>query len=254
VSLPQDHLSRRLLGPDGRVVIVAIDHPMYSWPCPGLEDRGALVGTCIAAGADAFIAAYGTLRDLAPELAGARRILKLDLTTLALRAYPVAEYRLAWTLDDAVRLTVDAVLTYVQIGGPEELTALTSAARVAAAADRAGLPYVCEIMPVESERFPDATDPVAIAAATRTAIEIGSHVVKTTIPTPPEAIAQASGFGVPVVVAGGDPAPPEEKLAQVHAAVSAGAAGVAVGRNVWGAPRPGDVVASLVEAVHGSRR
>ena len=167
-------------------VIVAIDHPLYMWPVTGLEDRRALIGGVAAAGADAFIASYGTLRDCADAFAGCTRILKLDLATVSVGAYRDSEFRLAWTLEDAARVGADAVLTFVQLGTGGELDALVAAARVAAAADRAGLAYVCEIMPVESSPYPDPYDPAAIAAAARSAAELGAHVVKTSMPTPPE--------------------------------------------------------------------
>ena len=237
---------------DGRIVVVAIDHPLYSWPCAGLEDRRGLIERAVAAGADAFIGAYGTLRDLASSFGTARRILKLDLTTVALHSYPPTPYRLAWSIEDAARLGVDAVLTYVQVGGPGELEALCAAARVAAAADAVGLPYICESMPVESPAFPDARNPIAVAAATRAAAELGAHVVKTTLPIPAGELAQSVAFGVPVIVAGGDPAEDSELLAAVRGAMRAGAAGVAFGRNVWGAADPGARVAELAAAVHGS--
>ena len=51
------------LAADGKAVIVAIDHAMYSWPCAGLEDRAALLRRVSDAGADAIIASYGTIRD-----------------------------------------------------------------------------------------------------------------------------------------------------------------------------------------------
>lgn len=242
----------KLLAPDGRAVVVAIDHPLYSWPCEGLEDRKHLISACVGAGADAFIGSYGTLRDLAADFGNARRVLKLDLTTVSVRSYPLSPYRLAWSLEDAARLGADAVLTYVQVGGPEELDALTAAARVASAADQFNIPYICESMPVESARFPDAADPTAIAAATRTAVELGAHAVKTTVPAPPFAIRDAASFGVPVIVAGGDPGPRERLLDDVAEALKAGARGVAFGRNVWGTSDPAGMVSDLVRRVHTS--
>ncbi len=70
----------------------------------------------------------------------------------------------AWTVDDAVRLGVKAVMTYIQLGAPFELEALRAAARIAADCDRAGIDYVCEIMPVESQAVsrrlrPDSPSP-----------------------------------------------------------------------------------------------
>ena len=236
-----------------RTVIVAIDHPLYMWPVAGLEDRQALIGAVSAAGADALIASYGTLRDYGDACAGCTRILKLDLATVSVGTYRDSEFRLAWTLEDAARVGADAVLTYVQLGTPGELDALVAAGRVAAEADRVGLAYVCEIMPVESSPYPDPYDPAAIAAAARSAAELGAHVVKTSMPTPPEAIGLAATCGLPVVTAGGDPTPDADSLIdRVERAVAAGAAGVAFGRNVWGSPDPAAMVRRLRDAVHGA--
>jgi fructose-bisphosphate aldolase/2-amino-3,7-dideoxy-D-threo-hept-6-ulosonate synthase len=233
------------LAADGRAVIVAVDHPLYSWPCRGLEDREALLRAVVAAGADAVIVAYGTLRDCRQALGGAAPILKLDLTTLTLDGYGATEYVAAWTVDDALRLGAGAVLTYVQVGTPFELAALQLAGRVAAAADARGLAYVCEITP-------GGDDPQAIAGCCRTAAELGARVVKTSFPQPASAIAAGVGCGIPVVLAGGDPREPERSLADAAAAIEAGAAGVAFGRNVWGAPDPASMVRDLRRVVHGA--
>lgn len=240
------------LAADGRAVVVAVDHGLYSWPVAGLEDRAGLVAAVCEAGADGVIASYGTLRRCREAFAGAARILKLDLTTVTLGGYADTEFSLAWTVDDALRLGADAVLTLVQLGTPFELDTLRSAARVAADADTAGVPYVCEILPYESERFPDAFAPEAVAAAARTASELGASVVKTSMPSPPDAIEVACSCGVPVLVAGGDLREDREELfAVTERAVEAGAAGVAYGRNVWGSADPAATVRRLAEIVHG---
>ena len=186
-----------LLAADGRLLVVALDHRLYSWPNPGLEDRRAVIESAAAAGADAMIVSYGTLRDHHDAFGDARAILKLDLTTISIGPYADAPYRLAWTVDDAIRLGAAAVLTYVQVGASCELDDLTSAAHVAAAADRAGIDYVCEIMPV------DSVSPTAVAAAARTGAELGAHIIKTSLPDPPAGIAEACAHGTPVIVAGG---------------------------------------------------
>lgn len=244
--------ARGPLGADGRALIVAVDHPLYSWPCAGLEDRASVLRAVSAAGADAVICSYGTLRDLHEAIGAAAPILKLDVTTLAVGDhYPVSEYVLAYRVEDAERLGAAAVLTYVQLGTPFELDALRTAARVAVRADELGLPYVCEIMPLEGETYPEPAAPLAIAAAARTAAELGAHIVKTTVPNPPEAMAEVAGCGVPVVLAGGDLDADEERLLdRVRRALDAGAAGVAHGRNVWGRPDPGAAVAALRALVH----
>jgi DhnA family fructose-bisphosphate aldolase class Ia len=54
-----------------------------------------------------------------------------------------------------------------------------------------------------------------------------------------------------LVLAGGDPRDPARSLADAAAAMEAGAAGVAFGRNVWGASDPGAMVRDLCRIVHG---
>jgi DhnA family fructose-bisphosphate aldolase class Ia len=241
------------LGPDGRWVVVAIDHPLYSWPCQNLEDRAKLLGKVVSAGADAIIASYGTIRDCREAFGNARPILKLDLTTVAVGGdYPVTEYVLAWSLDDARRLEVDTVLSYVQLGTPFELDALRNAARIAADCDAAGCTYVCEIMPAASEGSEPDDDGMYIAAACRVGAELGAHVIKTSLPQVPGRIRQATGFGVPVLVAGGAWVDDRADLfAAAREVMAAGSAGVAFGRNVWGADDPAVVVSALRDIVHG---
>lgn len=234
-----------LLAADGRLLVVAIDHAMYSWPHPGLVDRDALIDTVVAEGADALIVSYGTLRDHRDALQGAKAILKLDLTTLSVGPYRDAPYRLAWTIDDALRLGAAAVLSYVQVGASYELDDLHVAATIASAADRAGIPYVCEIMPI------DSVAPVAISAATRAGAELGAHVIKTSLPDPPAGLAEACAHGTPVIVAGGDLAADRETLYDaVATCLAGGAAGVAFGRNVWASDDPGGTVRRLAALVH----
>ncbi len=240
-----------LLFPNGRGVVVATDHPMYMWPARGLDDRGALIAEVADAGADGVIATYGTLRDHADAFGSAKKILKLDLKALSVGGYQDGDHAVCWTLEDAQRIGADAVLTFVQVGAPDELTALTAAARIAAACDEQGFAYVCEIMPVESQAYPNPFDADAIAACARVAAELGAHVVKTTIPNPPEAITGAVECGLPIFLAGGDPQPTEDSfLEQIRQAVEAGAQGVAVGRNVWGGEDPARMVRKLREVVH----
>lgn len=242
---------------DGRSVVVAIDHTLYSWPCRGLEDRRKLLKRIASAGVDAIIASYGTIRDFREEFGAARPILKLDVTSLAIGSnYAVSEYVMAYTLEDAARLGVKTVLNYIQLGAPFELEALRQSAMLAARCDREGFDYLCEIMPIESAMYPDAFAPEAIAAACRTGQELGAHAIKTTMPLPAEAIAEAvAACAVPVILAGGAPAADREAFfATIATAMAEGAAGVAVGRNVWGAPDPGAVVERLAGIVHDERR
>ena len=238
---------------DRRAVVVAIDHTLYTWPCIGLEDRQHLIQQVARGGADAIIASYGTIRNFRSCFGTAKPILKLDLTELSLgEAYAATDHVVCWTVEDALRLDVNTVMTYVQLGTSFELEGLRAAGRLAAACDDAGLTYVCEIMPIESERYPDPAAPDAIVASCRTGAELGAHIIKTTMPTPAETIKDAvSACGVPVILAGGElTGARTQLLSNVGIAMQHGASGVAFGRNVWGAPDIDAMMKQLVGIIH----
>ena len=82
-------------------------------------------------------------------------------------------------------------------------------------------------------------------------MELGADVVKTSMPTPPEALADAAAFGVPVIIAGGELTSERESLfGAVDVAMRSGASGVAFGRNVWGSADPAGTVSELARIVH----
>jgi len=244
------------LAEDGQAVVVAIDHPLYSWPCRGLEDRERILRQVSSAGADAIIASYGTIRDLKSAFGRAAPILKLDVSNVGMSAMPAeGEHVLGWSVDDALHLEVQAVLTRILLGTAFELQSLRTAARVAAQCDRQGIAYVCEILAVESDAYPAPAAPEATALAARVGAELGAHVIETSMPVPAAAVAEAVACGVPLILAGGELTNDRNRLLQdVKTAIEQGAAGVAFGRNVWGARDPAGMVLNLCDIVHPARK
>jgi DhnA family fructose-bisphosphate aldolase class Ia len=99
---------------------------------------------------------------------------------------------------------------------------------------------------------PDQHTPQNIARVVRQAAEMGADYVKTLYTGDPESMCRVvDGATVPVIILGGDRATDDNALVtQVSAALSAGVAGIAFGRNIWRAPDPGAVTARLVDVVH----
>lgn len=62
------------LAADGRAVVVAIDHGLYSWPVPGLEDRAGLVAAVCEARRRRRHSQLRTLRACRDAFAGAARV------------------------------------------------------------------------------------------------------------------------------------------------------------------------------------
>jgi DhnA family fructose-bisphosphate aldolase class Ia len=93
-----------------------------------------------------------------------------------------------------------------------------------------------------------------VSRASRIAVELGADIVKTVCPGPAEEFAAVvEACPAPVVALGGPKmASDDDVVAFARGVVSAGASGIAFGRNVWGSSDPTALVKRLREAVHGS--
>jgi DhnA family fructose-bisphosphate aldolase class Ia len=210
-------------------------------PARGLDlDTMAAV---VAAGADAVMTTYGTARRAAaqPGLLGqAALVVSLDV-----HAPDPDEQVLA-----ALRLGADSVKVLASSGDRAQWTAL---GRYALAAERWGLPFQAEVIPGGFDQ-PEQHTPQTIASVCRQAAEMGADYVKTFYTGDPDSMRSVvEGATVPVIILGGGRAPDDDALlGQVRDALSAGVAGIAFGRNIWGSPDPAGITARLAALLHPS--
>src|ERR1700730_7629739 len=230
---------RRLFQPDGRMLLVAMDHAGFMGPMPGLDLE--TMACVVAAGVDAVMTTYGTARRAAkqPEvLAQAAMVLSLDI-----HAAEPEEHVL-----NALRLGADSVKVLASSGDRSQWTALQ---RYALVCERWGIPFQAEVIPGGFDQ-PDKHTPQNIASVCRQAAEMGADYVKTLYTGDPESMQRVvEGATLPVVILGGDKASDENSLVrQVQDALDAGVSGVAFGRNIWSHHDPSAITRRLVEAVH----
>ncbi|GIV85139.1 MAG: hypothetical protein KatS3mg052_2146 [Candidatus Roseilinea sp.] len=162
------------------------------------------------------------------------------------------EWDLLHSVEDAVRLGVQAVVVMAFIGIPVELQTFRIISRVARECAQAGLTLMVEALPCPSERIPDAKDARAMASAARLAFEHGADLVKTYYTGSPESFRLVSQTcPVPVLIAGGPKMEtPSETLQVAYGALEGGAAGVVFGRNVWQSGDAVGVVRALRCLIH----
>ena len=231
---------RRLFRPDGRLLLVAMDHAAFMGPADGLD----LSTMCavVSAGADAVMTTFGLARRAAAlepgGLGQAALVLSLDVFA------PEPEEQVL----NALRLGADSVKVLAVSGDRAQWTALQ---RYALTCERWGMPLQAEVIPGGFDR-PDQHTPANIASVCRQAAEMGADYVKTFYTGDPDSMRRVvEGATVPVIILGGDRAADEEALLQqVRGALSAGVAGIAFGRNIWGHADPAAITARLVEVVH----
>lgn len=244
-----------VLASDGRALIVAMDHARTHGVIEGLEDPGDVIDAVAEAGADGVMTTFGVIKKYRDRLIG--RIpttMRLDGGPSLYREDWLAytEWSLLHSVEDAVALGVDAVVLMAFVGIPVELETYRIVAKVAGECMSAGLPLLVEALPCESERIPDATDPMAMASAARLGFEHGADFIKTYYTGTPENFRPVvENCPVPVLIAGGPRMDTiEASLDVVRGAMDAGASGVVFGRNIWQNADPGGMVRALSSVIH----
>jgi len=232
---------RRLFGDDGRSLVVAMDHPAFADQVqPGLADPEPIIRAVVAAGSDALLLPPGSAERWSSAVDRAALIVSL----------PLDDRRGVAT---ALRIGADAVkvITCPWLpGGPDERGRLSV---LAAECHRWGLPLMVETVPGGWDATGEFRSVERLAVAARTAAELGADVVKTFAPESGEETRQLVEYAtVPVLLLGGGPQGDRSVLRRrVAQSLAAGAAGLVIGRNIWGVDDPQSACAELVKLVHG---
>ncbi|GII66511.1 fructose-bisphosphate aldolase [Sphaerisporangium krabiense] len=246
-------LRRMHRGGDDGLFIVPLDHSVTEGPVTGGRDLDRLLGLLAGNGVDAVVLHKGSLRYVAPERF-TRMSLIVHLSASTVHAPdPNAKYLVA-SVEESLRLGADAVSVHVNLGSEEERRQIADMAAVAEACDRWNVPLLAMMYP----RGPHIADPrkaELVAHAVTLAADLGADIVKTVCP---EAVsdmrAVTSLSPIPVVVVGGPRDPDADNvLAYVDDALRGGAAGVAMGRNIFLAPEPGVMAAKIADRIHPHR-
>jgi len=233
---------------NGRTVIVPIDHGT-AIPVPGLEDPGALIGS-LRPWADAFVVNYGLARACRSALDGRGVCLRTDVYKPARFGNPDHGAYMTYGAADAVRAGAHCVMHMLYPHHPDEARHFRESARLMSECHQAGLPVITEVLPFGLGRTADYT-PEHIGFAVRSAAELGADIVKTAYPGDKDAFRRiVEACFVPVIVLGGAANDEASILRMVADAINAGAAGIAIGRNVWQHPQPALMLRRLHAIVH----
>lgn len=236
-----------------RLFIVPLDHSITDGPInrPGktLDD---LVGELAASEVDAVILHKGSLRHVrSSRFQELSLIMHLSAST---RHAPDPDAKfLVTTVEEAISLGADAVSVHVNLGSADERGQVQDLGTVARHCDRWNIPLLAMVYVRGSA--PDAsTDHRLVAHAASLAADLGADIVKTAFVGSLASLAEvAADCPIPIVAAGGPRAESvEEALTFVRGVIAAGAAGVAMGRNIFQQPSPRTAAALVARLVHGS--
>jgi putative autoinducer-2 (AI-2) aldolase len=236
----------RIIKPDGRTVMLAVDHGYFLGPTTGLEDVGKTVQPLLPY-ADALMPTRGIVRSsidpssetpIVLRVSGGNSILDEDLSYEGVTV----------AMEDAVRLNVAAVAISIYVGSPNQRETLLNLAKLIDAGQRYGIP-VLAVTAVGKNMGKDAR---YLALACRIAAELGAHFVKSYYCEGFEKVVKTCP--VPVVMAGGKKLPEPEALELTYNAITRGAAGVDMGRNIFQSEAPVAMIQAVRAIVHGGAR
>lgn len=238
----------RIFAEDGRTVIIALDHGLIDGPCEGFEDPAATIAAVVAGGADAILTSFGIAERFAAELSGVGLIVRSDGAETNLGSHSTGSLPRFFGPEDALRIGADALVVTAMPGSDKEAGTLETLAHVAAESHRWGLPVLGEMVPGGFDSSPETRGADAIALAARLGAELGADFIKA--PYCDDYQTVTSSTFAPVVILGGAKGDEQLMLSNIHAAIGAGAVGVAIGRNVFQADDPTAMTRSIVAIVH----
>ena len=245
------HRMNHIFLPNGKTFILAIDHGLNFNVLPAMKNPGRIIRDCATAGVNAFLSTPGLLARFAGDFLGKGIILRIDGGVSMLGRQP-KPLQTVVDPEEALVSGADALVTMSFPGSQFESESLGAVARNIQKAHRWGLPVVVEALPRGFEGGEDSRTPQNIIFACRQAAELGADIIKTEYTGSAETMRElAESVYVPVVILGGSKKIPErEFLREIRDAMDAGAAGVAIGRNIWGHENPARYAAAIAKVIH----
>ncbi|MEV8512054.1 2-amino-3,7-dideoxy-D-threo-hept-6-ulosonate synthase [Dactylosporangium sp. NPDC051484] len=233
------------------LLIAPVDHSIADGPIvTRTSSLDRLMGHLAAGGVDAVIVHKGSVRHIHPDrFAEMSLIVHLNAST-GHALDPDAKYMVT-AVEEAIRIGADGVSVHVNMGSLEEHQQIQDLARIADACDRWNLPLMAMMYP-RGPKITDPSDPALVAHAVTIAADLGADLVKTVYPGSVSRMLELTGIcPIPVLVAGGPRRGSDTELLQFVAdAMAGGAAGVAMGRNLFQAADPERLAKKIARLIH----
>jgi len=227
-----------------------MDHGITVGPVKGLTNMRDAVSKVVAGGANAVLMHKGLPRFChRGEGRDVGLIIHLSAGT-AISPDPNAK-ELVCTVEEAIKIGADAVSVHINLGAETDREMLRQLGFVGQRCMEWQMPLVA-MMYTRGPKIKNEYDVGNVKHAARVAAELGADIVKVSYTGSSESFFEVvEGCSVPVVIAGGEKMETDEEIFEmVEGALSAGAAGVSIGRNAFQHENPTKMVAALSKMVH----
>ncbi|KPK64685.1 hypothetical protein AMJ83_00330 [candidate division WOR_3 bacterium SM23_42] len=238
----KNRLSRIIRPETGRTVMLAVDHGYFLGPTSGLEVPGETIKPLLSY-ADSLMLTRGVLRTSVPAEFNIPIVLRVSGGTSILHD-DLSNEDITTSMEEAIRLNVSAVALSIFVGSAHEKETLTNLSKLVTQGVGYGIP-VLAVTAVGREMTRDAK---YLSLCCRIAAELGAHFIKTYYCENFEKVVETCP--VPIVIAGGKKTPEKDALALAHNAISHGAVGVDMGRNIFQSDNPVGMIQAVRAIVH----
>jgi putative autoinducer-2 (AI-2) aldolase len=236
------HLSNIFDPKSGNTVMFAFDHGYFMGSTAGLE-RLDLVIPKLLDNVDVLMATRGALRTcVSPDC---RKAIALRVSSgSSMLNEDLSHEVVAVDIEDAIRMNADCMAVQTFIGADGQLSSIDNLSRTINAGFRYSIPTLGVVAVGKQMERTDSF----FKLATRIVAEMGAHIVKTYYCDNFEEVVAACP--VPIVIAGGKKLPEKEALTLAYRAISEGARGVDMGRNIFQSQHAVEMSSAIRKIVH----
>ncbi len=238
----KNRLARIFNQKSGRTVMLAVDHGYFQGPTTGLKKPRETI-TPLLPYCDSLFITRGVLRNCIAPTTGTPIFLRVSGGPSVLGE--LSNEEITTSMKEALRLNAVGVGLSIFVGEKNEDRTISNLGRIVNEAEEYGMP-VLAITAVGKEMARDAR---YLGLASRIAAEIGAHMVKTYY-CAEDFDKVVEGCPVPIVIAGGKKIPERDALQMAYDAISKGAAGVDMGRNIFQSENPVAMIQAIRSVVH----
>ena len=239
----KNRLSRLFNPKSGNTVMLAFDHGYIMGSTAGLERIDVTIAP-LCQYTDVLMGTRGAIRACIPPTVHNAICLRATHDASVLIDDMSTGNGIGADMETAIRMNAAAVAMQCFIGGAGEARSLETLCRAVDAGERYGIP-VLGVTAVGKEM---ARTTEYFLLATRILAELGASFVKTYYCDHFEKV--VSACPVPIVIAGGKKLPEAEALEMAYRAISDGARGVDMGRNIFQSECPAGMAQAIAKVVH----
>jgi len=237
-----DNRLNRIIKQDNRTVMLAVDHGYFLGPTTGLEVPKKTIEPLLPY-ADSLMLTRGILRTSVDSDTSVPIVLRVSGGNSIL-SKELSDEDITVSMEEAIRLNVSAVALSIYVGSEYEHRTIVNLSKLVDEGEKYGIP-VLAVTAVGREMVRDAK---YLGLCCRIAAEMGAHFVKTYYCEDFEKVVK--NCPVPVVIAGGKKTPEKDALKLAFDAVSHGATGVDMGRNIFQSENPVAMIKAVRAIVH----